>query len=521
MNFIKLWLSGLLTVSFSTVTFPQSTQSNTDAMIALTNVILIDGKGGPPQAGMTLVISGQHIKDIFKTGAKQPPAGASVRELRGHWVMPGLIDAHVHLTGRSDPTGINYQLRTLLLGGVTSVRDMGGDGVVLAELAKAANDPATPSPRISFSAVLAGPTWFSDPRAQSTAHGGTPGQLAWQRAVTRETNLKQVVAEAKAAGATGLKLYADLSPELLARITAEGRRQGLKVWSHAAIVPSKPSDALAAGVDTLSHALQLAFEFVPKLPAKVEDLDLTAMRASVQITPEGRDKLLRQMRDKRVMLDTTLIVTSSDPNDVRAQWAYGFTRRARELGVRVVAGTDAALANTNRPNLHRELELLVQHCGFSPLEAITAATRAGAEALGQEATLGMIAAGKLADLVILDQDPTQDIRHTASIIAVMKGGRWFQREQAVAADVQGYQAFIGQYEFSNGFSLTISLENGRLQALPKGSPKTALTHESGLTFQSDAPGNPRITFIKDARGQVSELILRMREREMRGKKPQQ
>ena len=333
------------------------------------------------------------------------------------------------------------------------------------------------------------------------------------------------VAEAKAAGATGLKLYADLAPELLARITAEGRRQGLKVWSHAAIVPSKPSDALAAGVDVVSHAMQLGLEFTPKFPARLEDLDVAVLRASVQIPPEGRDKLLRRMRDKRVMLDTTLIVTSADANDVRAQWAYGFTRRAKELGVRVVAGTDAALArDTNQPNLHRELELLVQHCGFSPLEAITAATRAGAEAIGQEATLGTLAPGKLADLVILDQDPTQDIRHTASIVAVMKSGRLWQREQPAAvseAKAQSYQAFIGQYEFPNGFSLTVSLENGRLQALPKGAPKTTLTHESGLTFQSDAPGNPRITFIKDAQGQVNELILRIREREMRGKKSPQ
>ena len=142
-------------------------------------------------------------------------------------------------------------------------------------------------------------------------------------------------------------------------------------------------------------------------------------------------------------------------------------------------------------------------------------------AIGQEATLGTITPGKLADLVILNQYPTQDIRHTASIVAVMKGGRWFQREQPVAADAQNLQALTGHYDFPSGFSLTISLENGRLHALPKGAPKTTLTHESGLMFQSDAPGNPRLTFIKDAQGQVNELILRIREREMRGKKSPQ
>ncbi len=92
-------------------------------------------------------------------------------------------------------------------------------------------------------------------------------------------------------------------------------------------------------------------------------------------------------------------------------------------------------------------------------------------------------------------------------------------EQHIAANARNLQAFAGQYEFPSGLSLIISLENGRLHALPKGAPKTALTRETGLTFQSDAPGNPRLTFIKDRQGQVNELILRIREREMRGKKP--
>jgi imidazolonepropionase-like amidohydrolase len=101
------------------------------------------------------------------------------------------------------------------------------------------------------------------------------------------------------------------------------------------------------------------------------------------------------------------------------------TRRARELGVAVAAGTDALAGERDGelPNLHRELELLVHGAGFSPLEAITAATRNSARALGAEDTRGTIGVGKLADLVVLRADPSADIRNTREIELVVKRGR--------------------------------------------------------------------------------------------------
>lgn len=197
------------------------------APLALTNLTLIDGNGGAPKPRMTLVIAGGRIVEILDAQTK-PPAAARTIDLGGGYVIPGLIDSHVHLTGagREDQAVRDKQLRTLLLGGVTSVRDMGGDGVTLAALAKAGEDAATLSPRIYFSAVMAGPTWFSDPRARATAHGMTPGKIAWQRALTAETDFKQAVAEAKASGATGIKLYADLGPEVLAKTDAEAVARG-------------------------------------------------------------------------------------------------------------------------------------------------------------------------------------------------------------------------------------------------------------------------------------------------------
>jgi imidazolonepropionase-like amidohydrolase len=500
-------------------------------LLVLTNLTLIDGNGGPPKPNTMLVISGERIVDILDAVAS-PPAGAKAVDLSGRYAIPGLIDSHVHLTGegRDDEAILDKQLQILLLGGVTSVRDMGGDGATLAELAKDGNDAAVQSPRIYFSTVFAGPTWFSDPRARSTAHGMTPGQIAWQRAVAPETDLQQAVAEAKASGATGLKIYANVAPDLLAKVAAEGRRQGLKVWSHAAIVPSKPTDAVIAGVEVLSHSVLLGFEFAPKLPAAIEEMDLAALHKSVTLTPEGTDKLLTLMRDKGVILDATLFIFNSQARsrppghpqqEPRIAWTFGLTRRAHELGVRIAAGTDDAVDLTRKlPNLHQELELLVTYCGLSPLEAITAATRTGAQALGDEAFYGTIAVGKAADLVILKADPTKDIRNTTSIVYVVKGGRLHQREQSPVISQADAQNYVGQYDFPTGFRLTVSLESGRLYAEPKGQPRVELSLLSETTFVGNAPGSPRIAFVKDGQGRVNELILKIGAGEMRGKKTQ-
>jgi imidazolonepropionase-like amidohydrolase len=101
------------------------------------------------------------------------------------------------------------------------------------------------------------------------------------------------------------------------------------------------------------------------------------------------------------------------------------TRRAHELGVPIAAGTDAMGAEEegSLPNLHRELELLVNQAGLSPLEAIESATSIAARALGLEETLGTITIGKQADLVVLRSDPTLDIRNTRDIAFVVKRGR--------------------------------------------------------------------------------------------------
>jgi len=122
------------------------------------------------------------------------------------------------------------------------------------------------------------------------------------------------------------------------------------------------------------------------------------------------------------------VFDGSQPPDsvskVRAPWMYAVTKRAAQLGVPIVAGTDGlfGIASDSLPTLHRELELLISGAGLSPAQALTAATLNGARAIGVADQTGTIAVGKAADLVLLDADPLADIRNTRRIAAVIKNG---------------------------------------------------------------------------------------------------
>jgi len=232
--------------------------------VVLTHATVVDMTGGPPRAGMTLVLRDGKIAAMYRDGAQAAPADAMVRDLTGQFVLPGLIDAHVHNAtepSRGDRRSVvEARLRRTLRGGVVAVRDMGGDARALADLARAAAAGDIESPEIRYSAIMAGPDFFTDPRVLASAAGMKPGNAPWARALTDTTDLRQVVAEAKGSGAAAIKMYADLGPALAKRAATEAKRQGLRVWAHLATFPAKPSDIVDAGVEVVSHAMLVPFE---------------------------------------------------------------------------------------------------------------------------------------------------------------------------------------------------------------------------------------------------------------------
>ncbi len=400
--------------------------------LALRGATLIDGTGAPPRLGMTLVLREGRIAAVHADGAEPLPADADVRDLAGAFVMPGLIDAHVHLA--TDPSGtdrrdrVERRLRNTLLGGVVAVRDMAGDGRALADLARAAAAGDFVSPEIVYAALMAGPAFFDDPRVRTSTAGVPPGRAPWARAVTDTTDLRQAVAEARGTGARAVKLYAELDSALTARIVREVHRQGLRVWSHLVLVPARPGQVAAAGVDVVSHALFALWE-VAELPdfrrrGTLPDLSVSADHPRVR-------RLFAQLRERNVILDATLFVYRADsaaPDTSLARRrearAAEFVRAAHGAGVRIAAGTDGMIRDEDGalPNIHEELRVLVERAGMTPMEALVAATRTAAEAGGLEATHGTIAVGKAADLLVLRADPTASIRNTREILFVVRRG---------------------------------------------------------------------------------------------------
>lgn len=403
----------------------------TETTRVLNGLTLIDGASATSRSNMSLVIREGRIADMYVTGSRPAPAGAAVENLDGRWVIPGLIDAHVHLA--TDPSGednraaIMGKLRAELRGGVTTVRDMAGDARALNELARGTLVGDIVGPDIFGSAIWAGADFMSDPRVRASTRGSAPGVEPWMRTVSPATDWKAAALETKGSGVRGIKLYADASAEVVRGTVPAAHAAGLRVWAHATLFPARPSDLVDAGVDVLSHAPLLAWEAVDSLPNYRQRYGVPYAR--VEPDAPAITRLLQRMAERQVMFEPTLFVflRANTPRQA-ADWAVAVTRRASELGVPIVAGTDDMIAPhaDSLPHLHRELALLVS-AGLTPMQAIQAATANAARAIGIEERTGTLRTGMAADLVVLTADPVVDIRNTQKVERVMKRGSWITR----------------------------------------------------------------------------------------------
>lgn len=404
--------------------------------LALVNVTLIDGAGAAARPGITVLVEGETITAVFATGDRALPPAAEVRDLNGRYVIPGLINTHLHLpmlgwTADSVAAGLERMLHA----GVTTIREMAGDARLSAGMVRTALIEASPFPTIHYAVRMAGPTFYESGAGARSWIGHAPGTAPWAQAIAAETDIALAVARAAGTGAAGVKIYTALDTAVVRRIVEEAHRQGLKAWAHGTVFPTGPRESVQAGVDGLSHACMLFWGLQADVPRR-QDEARPFGSDSAQLSGEAFQNLVREMRTRGVVMDATARNASRSPGPQRAgctpELLTATLRAMHEAGVPISTGTDFYIAEGDPdPTLFQEIEYLVESGVLSPLEAITAATLNGARAIGIESSHGTIEAGKAADLVVLSADPTADIAALRDVVAVMKNGRFYERSDGV------------------------------------------------------------------------------------------
>lgn len=389
-------------------------------VLVVDSVSVIDVASGRVDADRRIVIRGdtiaavQSVRDALPTTVDQYVNG------RGTFAIPGLVDHHVHLDTRMD-----RQLQQAARGGVTMVQNMAGDNRVVAEYARRVMTKELAGPEIAYVSVMAGPDFFVDPRFRAAGQGYVPGTAPWMQAVTASTEIPVAVAAARGSGATVLKLYAMIDSALAARLTVEAHRQGMTVTAHGTLFPARPLQLVQAGVDVLTHAPYLSWQGADSVRAQDSFDRRKGPYAKVPVDGPVIGALLTAMQRAHTYLEPTLFVFArqADEQDVNT-WARALTKRAHDMGVPILAGTDGLIGgdSTDLPNVHRELQLLVA-AGLSAREALASATIEPAKAMQREKTHGVIAAGYVADVVLLEVNPLVDIAATRKIRQVVLRGR--------------------------------------------------------------------------------------------------
>jgi imidazolonepropionase-like amidohydrolase len=393
---------------------------------------LIDGTGAAPVENGVVVIVGTRITCAGAASACRIPAGARVIDAEGGTILPGLIDLHAHVW---DPA----MLSMFLPAGVTTVRDLHNTFDNLAIL-----DAVTaPSPRL----FRAGPL--------------IDGRQSWPGAIvaTDVAAAVRAVDTVAAHGADFVKLYNGLSLEQVTAATAQARRAGKPVTADLLSSRVDALQAMEAGVEGFEHAggFSQAYrrlggdpDVFPLDSVLVDSLARAVVRRRAYIVPtlivahqyaaESRPSLAGIPLADRVPEHVHAFWTRGDaapPSfkhvfDVHEKFAAHLTRRVVALGGRVGAGSD--LPNpyvTPGGALHQELELLVG-AGLTPLQAIRAATGGAADILRRE-DIGVLAAGRAADVIVVGGNPAADIRATRDVRIVIRDGAVLPMETLLAA----------------------------------------------------------------------------------------
>jgi imidazolonepropionase-like amidohydrolase len=421
----------------------QGEQGMTAGRILIRGATLIDGSGRAPVKNGAVLTEGSRIRAVGEAAevTKGLPAGdASLRviEATGKTIMPGLIDSHCHINYGEPETEEELDLYTpmeyralravwnaqkVLRAGVTSICDPGSTGLVAVAARDAIEAGMFEGPRVTAGGRYLSthqsitdyyPNWIGVPSTSSGVLTMTKDEMVSE--VRRQ--VKEGVDVVKIAG-SGQSLYnvhagsevEAFTLDELRTIVDEVHRLGKKVTIHARSGKSA-ADAARAGVDWIQHA-----SFMNE-----EDLEVVG-KARTPICPTWT--LLANIAEwgDRFRVPPALI----DEFKRELEVAVKVMRRAIDVGIPLMMGSEAGFAVTPYGHWHaRELELFVRYLGISPMEALMTATKNNTIALRTGGEVGLLAVGKLADVLVVDGDPLQDIRilqDRSRLSIIMQGGQ--------------------------------------------------------------------------------------------------
>ena len=437
--------------------------------LVLTHATVIDTTGGPPQQDMTVITAEGRVARVGKSGEVSVPPGAEIVDARGKFLIPGLWDMHVHLAQQAfeNKWTRSVILPLLVANGITGVRDMGGNFQVIQSLRKEIAAHERLGPRI----VAAGAAFDGPPSESSvdnlsidTAAAGRQAVIAQkQRGVDFIKILTLVPRAAYFAIAEEAKKenlpFAGHVPEAVSVI--EASEAGQKSMEHLTGVflncSSREQELRSAVLDGVRKSVPFVLERISNhLPPRgaVESYDsgkcaqvfrVLAKNGTWQTPTLVSQQAFSIIARRRTLDDPAMKYVPGElresgeavdfkklqPRDVTDLAEYfvkstPFVAAEHRAGVPFLAGTDAPYPPQAGFTLHQELALLAK-AGLTPLEALQAATLNPAKFLGTTGSMGTVGAGKVADLVLLDANPLEDITNTTKIDAVIVAGRYLSR----------------------------------------------------------------------------------------------
>lgn len=418
--------------------------------ILFKNVTLIDGTGRTPAANTDLLVRDGIIAAV---GRNLQATGVQVVDLSGKTVMPSLISVHVHIGTLKGTTtkAANYTRDNVLSHlkkyesyGVTTIQVMGTDRPLLFE--NGLRDS-------SQKGLLPGARIYSAGYGFGTPEGGPPIEMGMDH-VYRPASASQVPAQMDSLAKLKpsiVKMWIDnfngrlkkMDPAIYQTIIREAHKRGLRVAAHVYYL-ADARRLVADGIDLFAHSIRdsivddaLVQQMKIKKIAYIPTLTLDEYAYIYANKPDWIDDAFFKASLEPGVYE--LITSEKYQNDIKNSPLYATNGKALQnallnvkklyaAGILVALGTDsgASPVRTQGFSEHLELELLVQ-AGFTPLEAITAATRSAAQVLKIDKTYGTLEKGKVADMIVLDSNPVNNIKNTRSIHAVYKAGKEVSR----------------------------------------------------------------------------------------------